>query len=447
MALTNLHTTGWEHGSYEEDRNYQIKIRENDDLYDSRNSATPENLNAHDDNNHSIAFGYGYDLFQNLNTLVNDLDDYVSAVNTVGTYSTITAALNRVYTLISNNTEIPSGSSRRQMRNNPNYPNIAGNINALINEINSLITLSTEANATNLLNNTLAPIYENRLTNRLATRSIVLPESKERVALFDMVYNGGAGLIGDNLLSALENNNRAEAWYEIRYNSNYGNSRINTGLGIANRRVSESNTFNLYSNNFDNLSNEAKTAESKTIMRMYTLHKSGNGTPYSIENEETSFPAAYNGSNSITSQTEPAKTYLITNFGEGVNIDGDIIVGAGLDSYAYKNETINDASLRGTSDNDLIFGEKGNDTINAGNGDDVIYGGEGNDTLNGGKGNDTYIIEVPNELAHDIEHDIIEETSVTDRIIFKGKDDKTDNINNLTLKFNNATNRNNIIRI
>jgi hypothetical protein len=49
MALTDLHTTGWEHGSYEADRNYQIKVKENEVLYDSRDSATPQNLNAHRD--------------------------------------------------------------------------------------------------------------------------------------------------------------------------------------------------------------------------------------------------------------------------------------------------------------------------------------------------------------------------------------------------------------
>jgi GH24 family phage-related lysozyme (muramidase) len=313
MVFTGLHTTGWTHGSYEEDRNELIKAKENGILYKSRNNAIPQNLNAHNDGNNSIAFGYGYDLFRNLDTLINNLNNHVSAVDTTGAYSTTATALNRIYTIISDNTTIPQGNNGRSMRNNTNYPNIAGDINALVKEINSLITLTTEVNATNLLNDTLVPIYENRLTNRLAIRNIVLAKSKERIALFDMVYNGGAGLIGNNLLNALANNNRAEAWYEIRYNSNYGDSRRNTGLGIANRRVAESNLFGLYSASFDTLTNEVKTEEAKIIMKMYTLHKSGSGTPYSIENEESSFPTAYNGSNSIISQIQPAKTYLSAN--------------------------------------------------------------------------------------------------------------------------------------
>ncbi|MBI5213889.1 MAG: hypothetical protein HY957_11070, partial [Nitrospirae bacterium] len=72
-------------------------------------------------------------------------------------------------------------------------------------------------------------------------------------------------LIGYNLLTALENDNRAEAWYEIRYNSNGGSTR---SRGIANRRYAESDLFSLYD------AGSFTPAEAKEIMRMYTKHRS-----------------------------------------------------------------------------------------------------------------------------------------------------------------------------
>jgi hypothetical protein len=45
MALTGTHTN-WQNGSYRDDRDEQIKLRENDLLYESRNNQTPRNLKA-----------------------------------------------------------------------------------------------------------------------------------------------------------------------------------------------------------------------------------------------------------------------------------------------------------------------------------------------------------------------------------------------------------------
>jgi hypothetical protein len=62
MPLTGLHTD-WIHGSYANDRDYEIKRWENATLADGDLTL----LNAHVDSvaNH-IAVGYGYDLFENL---------------------------------------------------------------------------------------------------------------------------------------------------------------------------------------------------------------------------------------------------------------------------------------------------------------------------------------------------------------------------------------------
>lgn len=70
MALQHTHTN-WNRGSYTADRNYQIKQAENSSLA----IGNLTNLNAHLDRV-SLAFGYGYDLLQNVATLTSDLASY-----------------------------------------------------------------------------------------------------------------------------------------------------------------------------------------------------------------------------------------------------------------------------------------------------------------------------------------------------------------------------------
>lgn len=116
-----------------------------------------------------------------------------------------------------------------------------------------------------------------------------------------------------------------------------------------------------------------------SIMRMYTKHRA----------DILNYERQYRPTSSIYSETKPAKDYLISNFSDGNNINGQVIVGSGISTYSYQEGTSGiDAPLQGTSYNDLMFGEKGADLILGGAGNDVIYGGEGGDTIDGGAGND-----------------------------------------------------------
>jgi len=207
-----------------------------------------------------------------------------------------------------------------------------------------------------------------------------LKDSKELASLVDLVYNGGGGIIGPGMKHALEHGNRAEAWFQMRYDSNGGASRGSAGKGLADRRVRESNMFSLYDEN-PNVENM------KDIIRMSRFHAD------KIGDEEHAFPTVYSGEQSITEQIQPAKDYLIEAFGKNVIVDGKVIVG---------NDTVNDNStngghthtndtLDGTEKNDLIFGEKGDDILRGNAGNDILYGGEGADKLYGGIGNDTYM--------------------------------------------------------
>ena len=60
MSLSNT-SSNWTHGSYEADRNFEIKRAENDPL---RAGTDLRGLNPHTDGVNSVAIGYGFDLLE-----------------------------------------------------------------------------------------------------------------------------------------------------------------------------------------------------------------------------------------------------------------------------------------------------------------------------------------------------------------------------------------------
>ncbi len=242
MPLTGLHTN-WIYGSYTNDRDHEIKIWENARLAGGNLTW----LNAHvDEVAHHIAVGYGYDLFENLNTLQTDLAGFV----------TTTSDLNMVYTLV--NDYMHNG--------NPNHYSLPG----LAAAINNYFDLGTESKAAELLDFKLSK-YEAALDGALGGHN-QLADSRERAAVMSLIYNmtqPKSSSIRSTIpatLDAITYDNRAEAWYEIRYNSNSGKS---ASQGIANRRYKEADLFGLY----DTDRYDVTEAEAKEIMRMYTRYE------------------------------------------------------------------------------------------------------------------------------------------------------------------------------
>ena len=222
----------------------------------------------------------------------------------------------------------------------------------------------TDDQAKNLLPYVINDEYANGLKQRIgATLYNYYENSSEMVALLSIVYQGWTSAIPQELIDALNAGNRAEAWYTIRYAMNQSDVSWK-----ATRRYKEANEFWLY--------NDTITENSaKEVMRMYTIHET-NITSYEARFRRPAGVPAINDLAGIGA----SKNYLIDNFANGNAINGKVIVGAGLDSYAYLGENIND-QLTGTKDkNDLIFGEKGNDTLDGSTGTDVMIGGDGNDT-------------------------------------------------------------------
>jgi GH24 family phage-related lysozyme (muramidase) len=76
-----------------------------------------------------------------------------------------------------------------------------------------------------------------------------LSGTREMLALTSLAYNG-PGTIGPQLTTALNTGRRADAWFEIRYESNPPPKpgQPNVQNGIAKRRYFESELFGLYDN-------------------------------------------------------------------------------------------------------------------------------------------------------------------------------------------------------
>ncbi|WP_295056148.1 hypothetical protein, partial [Sulfuricurvum sp.] len=325
MALSGTHTN-WVYGSYEADRNDQIKISENHPLHDGDLTK----LNVHIDGKDRLALAYGYDLLANINTLVNDLSPFVTSLRAE---MNVTQALEKVKLLVLNS----GNKTKAQIRD----------------EINSYITLGTEENATLLLNKTVSN-FETALDKNFGSDTLTL--SRERAAVISQIYRLGSGG-APSLMKAIKNNNRAESWFQIRFNSN-----ADELPGNYIRVVAESDMFGLYD------AAGVTEVSAKEVMRMYLRNKS------KIIEEQNKYPTVYDNSDSIINQISHTRDYLIAKYGEGINIDGDVQVGkGGSATYDYLETNYND-TLTGTAKNDLIFGERGSDSLNGGAGDDILIG-------------------------------------------------------------------------
>lgn len=208
--------------------------------------------------------------------------------------------------------------------------------------------------------------------------------SREHAALLSMYYNGEK-TIGPSLMKALADGNHAEAWFEIRYNTNSSGQPANERGGLAKRRFLESQLFGLYGDHAAMTGDEI-AQESKDIYRMFNAHKQ-KITGYENEFGLTGTSHDKNGNTpmqnaiaeaaasgvgqvyaDIKAALQPAYDYLtseyVTNKGIGITIDGDIL--AGQDSSVMGANIGGQDTLTGTANNDLIFGEGGKDIISGG---------------------------------------------------------------------------------
>lgn len=216
-----------------------------------------------------------------------------------------------------------------------------------------------------------------------------LENSQEMVALASLAYNAQT-LIGERLVNALAAGDRAEAWYQIRYESNQQ-------ANLTDRRYRESDQFSLYNTGIDD-------DEAANIYRMFTLHRED-----IFAQEQAHDPTDPNaGSTRIDSQLAGARNVLLA----GINAQDSLSLDPG--KYASTNiyvdpgrttagQTVNpnnsfdlntirfDSLHNEIVSHDILIGEGGADSLTSGLGDDVLIGGQGNDVLAGGGGNDIYV--------------------------------------------------------
>ena len=336
MALTGLHTN-WENVSYTTDRNQFLKEHENPILAGGGSYGLTPYFDG------SIAIGYGYDLLVHTNAQINSL------LTSMGMPSLSTADATRL------------DQARAQVR--------AGTATTtyLRDDVANQLTLTlpNEAAAETILA-TLLNQYETALDTALGGHN-QLPDSKERIAILSLLYtmvDPVASKISSKIpstIAAIQNDNRAEAWYEIRYNSNGGSSK---GQGIANRRYTEADLFGLY----DEAAGVNDT-QARDVYRMYTQHSAA----------MKDYDALYGGTTSLIQALTPAATLLNNTYAQGQTFSPlNIWVSA-----------LNGSHLQSTGDKaELFIGDGGSDLIQTGAGQDELYGGNGTDRLIGGKGND-----------------------------------------------------------
>ena len=110
-----------------------------------------------------------------------------------------------------------------------------------------------------------------------------LPLSDERVALVSVTYNRGAGALRNHpVVDALRDQDRAEAWYQLRYNC-WGSHQDVEG-GLRKRRFAESEILGLY----DDPANVG-VREAAGVYAMYRTHR------LEIDRVERAFGVAIDG--------------------------------------------------------------------------------------------------------------------------------------------------------
>lgn len=84
-----------------------------------------------------------------------------------------------------------------------------------------------------------------------------MPDSRERLALVSVTYNRGVGAVaGHPLLDAIGQDDRAQAWYQLRYNCWGSNATYEAGL--RKRRLAEAQIFGLYNDPAQVTADEAR---------------------------------------------------------------------------------------------------------------------------------------------------------------------------------------------
>ncbi len=332
------------------------------------------------------------------------------------------------------------------------------------------LTSLTDPQINNIFNN-LVGGFETTVNRWMQNYSIpTIGNSRERAVLVSLAYNskmknGFPKTLGMNLVKALGGTvggvtyeaKRAEAWFEIRYNTNPNPATKSDAPGMARRRYAEAQLFGLY----DVPSNPSAVTlvEAQQVFRMYQNHRSKiqeyehlfgvlpnyptpiRGNSVTLANNDFGTYLTRAGVGSVTNlelELNPAKTALFTYLNGRNDLAAlakekltDDIISTNiylnpskptdydrmslLDARDYEtgNYEITGANdlMIGMDQTDWMFGGKGNDILIGEAGEDVLEGGKGDDILVGGSDYDTYIYNIGDG------HDTIIDTGANEIVI------------------------------
>ncbi|HLM54437.1 MAG TPA: hemolysin [Pseudoxanthomonas sp.] len=293
----------------------------------------------------------------------------------------------------------------------------------------------TREEARSLLENASLSRYERHANN------LNIPFSDERATVVSITYNRGTGRMATHMQgfnNAITDGDRAEAWYQMRYNS-FGTAVIGTNneLGLRARRNMESQIFGLYDDPLN-----VTPEEARNVYRMFQLHRDdilenernwgvdldGNQARRSaIAQANNNYPdlvQEYGQVQTLASALEPARNKLLEELRTenpeladrlqnqsfattAIYVDPgrELRTGNNLRADQRNNTTqdvdeahaaiLNSRRMRGNAEiqsNDLLIGGGGDDTLRSHRGDDMLIGGQGRDRMEGGQGRDTYVV-------------------------------------------------------
>ncbi|MBD9478857.1 hemolysin [Pseudoxanthomonas sp. PXM02] len=273
-----------------------------------------------------------------------------------------------------------------------------------------------------------------------------MPFSDERAIVVSLTYNRGPGRMATHMQGfndAVADGDRAEAWYQLRYNSRGTNDNVGLQLGLRARRNMESEIFGLYDDPLNVTADEARS-----VYRMFQLHRDdilenernwgvdldGNqARRNAIAQANNNYPdlvREYGPVQTLASALEPARSRLLEDLRTenpdlaerlrnedfattaiyldpgrelrtGANLRRDQRNNTPQDVDQSHAATLDSRRMQGNveiASNDLLIGEGGNDTLRSHRGDDILIGGQGHDRLEGGEGRDTYVVDAGDTL-------------------------------------------------
>jgi hypothetical protein len=239
-------------------------------------------------------------------------------------------------------------------------------------------------------------------------------------------------------MDAVGDGDRAEAWYQLRYNSKGANNDPGVQLGVRSRRNMESQVFGLYDDPLN-----VSAAEARSVYRMFQLHRDDilenernwgvdlDGNPArsnAIAQANNNYPdlvQEYGQVQTLAAVLEPARNRFLEDL-RAENPDlADLLQSEDFATTAIhvdpgralrtdhrlrqdqRNNTLQDVDenhaatldsrrMQGNveiASNDLLIGDGGNDTLRSHRGDDILIGGHGRDRMEGGEGRDTYVVD------------------------------------------------------